>query len=140
MPLSASSRYDPGDPFSLLKHCRHLSGCGDTSSRVHHHHTSPPLPHLYLSPVTTTKLLIGWTCRFLCRVAPTLYMGPDHSNMVFARQVLKIHPSASTTPTPHLHSRFSTCPQHVATRHDKTTHCRHMPLSESSRYEPGDPF
>ena len=29
-------------------------------------------------------------------------MGPDHSNMVFARQVLKIHPSASTTPTPHL--------------------------------------
>ena len=72
MPLSASRSSDPGYAFRLLKHCCHLSGCGDIPSHVHHHHTSPPLPHLYLSRLTRTQTLIGWTCRFHRRVDPVL--------------------------------------------------------------------
>ena len=67
-------------------------------------------------------------------------MGVDHSNMVLPHRVPHIRPSASTTPTPHLHSHTSTCPQHVPTRHDKSTHCRHMPLCASSSSDPGDAF
>ena len=51
MPLCASCSSDPADMFRTLKHCCGLSGCGDTPSRVHHHHTSPPLPLPYIFQV-----------------------------------------------------------------------------------------
>ena len=127
MPLCASHSFDPGDPFGLLKHCCHLSGCGDIPSRVHHHHTSPPLPHLYLSRLTTTKLLIGWTCRFLRRLASVVYMGLDHSNMVLPHRVPQIRPPASHTTTSH----STSSPLHVARRDFKSTERIDMDFSGS---------
>ena len=127
MPLSASSSSDPGDPFGLLQHYCRLPGCRDIPSHVHHHHTSPPLPHLYLSRLTTTKLLIGWTCRFQRRLAPVVYMGLDHSNMVLPHRVPQIRPPASHTTTSH----STSSPLHVARRDFKSTERIDMDFSGS---------
>ena len=111
MPLSASCRSAPEDMLGVLRHCCPLSGSGDTPSRIYHPHASAPLPLLYISQDAMTNVLIACTCHFLRRVDTMMQMYWKHSNIAVLCRVSEIYPPASTTTTPHLHSRTSTFPQ-----------------------------
>ena len=104
-PLHVPNTFDDAVPKALIRcTCRFLSRvdqslqmCFEDSNtavlcwvaEIHPSASTTTTPHLHsststlscLSRRTPTQLLIGWTCLFLRRAPPTLYMGLDHTNM-----------------------------------------------------------